>query len=136
MKGVVLLVITIDTVSPTPIYMQLRNQVVLGIASRQLETGEALPSARRLSADLGINLHTVNKSYTLLSDEGYIATDRRKGTFISHPVKSVKEIKSMLSEKLRLAAAEAICHSVNSDEFIDLCLSNFNKIQNNFMEGK
>ena len=123
------MVIKINTLSPEPIYMQLRNQVILGIASKKLETGEALPSARRLSADLGINLHTVNKAYALLIDEGYIAVDRSKGTFVSQPVKTGDEINALLSDNLSLAAAEAICHSVGEEEFLDICKSNYIKAQ-------
>jgi DNA-binding transcriptional regulator YhcF (GntR family) len=130
-----MVVIKIDSLSPVPIYMQLRNQVILGIASKQLVPGEALPSARRLSADLSINLHTVNKSYALLSDEGYIVTDRKKGTLISHPNKNETEIKTLLSEKLLLAAAEAISHSIDENEFINLCLDNYNKAKLKSKEG-
>ena len=121
------MVIKIDTLSPVPIYMQLRNQVIIGIASKKLETGEALPSARRLSADLGINLHTVNKAYSILIDEGYIAIDRRSGTFVSQPGRNDEKIKSKLSESLYLTAAEAICHSVTEKDFIELCLINYKK---------
>lgn len=124
------MVIKINTLSPVPIYTQLRDQVVLGIASNKLELGEALPSARRLSADLGINLHTVNKAYSLLIDEGYIAVDRRKGTFISKPQRKEDEIKSLLSDKLLLAAAEAICHSITEKDFIEICSKNYNKALN------
>ena len=124
-----MVVIKIDSLSPVPIYMQLRNQVILGIASKQLAVGEALPSARRLAADLGINLHTVNKSYALLCDEGYIAIDRRKGTFVSQPIKNEAEISVILSEKLVLAAAVAISHSIDEKEFINLCISNYKKAQ-------
>jgi len=131
-----MVVIKIDSMSPVPIYMQLRNQVILGIASKQLIPGEALPSARRLAADLGINLHTVNKSYALLSDEGYIAIDRRKGTFVSQPVKNEAEIYVILSEKLLLTAAEAISHSINEKEFINLCSSNYKKAQDISKEGQ
>ena len=130
------MVIKIDTLSTVPIYMQLRNQIILGIASKKLENGEALPSARRLSADLGINLHTVNKAYAQLIDEGYIAVDRRKGTFVSQPVKTEDDIKTMLSDNLCLAAAEAICHSVNEKDFIDICLRNYKKAQNNSSNEK
>ena len=129
-----MVVIKIDSLSPTPIYMQLRNQIVLGIASKQLVPGEALPSARRLAADLGINLHTANKSYALLSDEGYIAIDRRKGTFVSKPDKNEAEINVLLSEKLLLTAAEAISNSVDENDFINLCLKNYKKAQNNSKE--
>ena len=123
------MVIKIDTLSPVPIYMQLRNQVILGIAAKKLETGEALPSARRLSADLGINLHTVNKAYALLINEGYVAFNRSRGTFVSQPVKTGDEVTALISDNLCLAAAEAICHSVNEKEFLNMCQRNYIKAQ-------
>ncbi|MCL2392480.1 MAG: GntR family transcriptional regulator [Oscillospiraceae bacterium] len=117
------MLIQIDTLSVTPIYEQLRNQIVFGIASGRLSPGEALPSVRRLAADLGINLHTVNKSYASLSDEGYVAMDRRKGAVIAGGSTNNEEFAARLVDKLILAAAEGICHAIKEKEFIDICKS-------------
>jgi len=119
------MLIEIDTLSPSPIYEQLRNQVVLGISSKQLAPGEELPPVRRLAADLGINFHTVNKAYAMLADEGYIVIDRRKGALISQAVKTTEDFQNALSQKLRLAAAEAICHGISEKEFAERCLNHF-----------
>jgi len=121
------MLIYIDTLSPSPIYEQLRNQVVLGISSKQLTPGEALPSVRRLAADLGINFHTVNKAYTMLCEEGYIVIDRRKGALVSESLKTTDDFQTALSQKLRLAAAEAICHGISEKEFTALCLNHYKK---------
>ena len=56
------MLITIDAAAPEPLYLQIRNQIVAGIATGQLEPGQSLPSVRSLASDLGINLHTVNKA--------------------------------------------------------------------------
>ena len=66
------MLITIDAAAPEPLYLQIRNQIVAGIATGQLEPGQSLPSVRSLASDLGINLHTVNKAYAVLRDEGYV----------------------------------------------------------------
>ena len=66
-------------------YQQLRNEVVRGIAQEELSPGDALPSVRNLASDLGINLHTVNKAYALLRDEGYVEMKGRKGAFVAQP---------------------------------------------------
>ena len=116
-----MLIIKINTLDSTPIYEQLRNQIVMGIANKQLTVGEALPSVRRLGADLGINFHTVNKAYTALADEGYIEIDRRIGALVAQPTKGTEAFNAQLSRKLTLAAAEAICHEVSKTEFISLC---------------
>ncbi|MDR1573532.1 MAG: GntR family transcriptional regulator, partial [Clostridiales Family XIII bacterium] len=71
------MLIKIDTYAEKPIYEQLRDNIIVGIASGQLTEGEALPSARNLAADLGVNFHTVNKAYDILRGGGYIVMDRR-----------------------------------------------------------
>ena len=68
--------IRIDQALPDPLYRQIRDEVVRGIAQGELAPGDALPSVRNLASDLGINLHTVNKAYALLRDEGVRAHAR------------------------------------------------------------
>ena len=119
------MLIAIDTLSPTPIYEQLRDQVVLGISGGQLAPGEELPSVRRLAADLGINFHTVCKAYTALADEGYVAVDRRKGAVISHKMKDSQDFRNKLSQKLLLLTAEANCHGISIEEFLQLCIDRY-----------
>ena len=80
------MVITIDKMSPVPIYQQLRNGVVAAIASGELRPGAQLPSVRTLGRDLGINLHTVNKAYAILRDEGYVLMRGRAGAVVAEPL--------------------------------------------------
>ena len=77
--------VRIDQALDVPLYQQLRNEIVRGIAQEKLAPGDALPSVRNLASDLGINLHTVNKAYALLRDEGYVEMKGRKGAFVSQP---------------------------------------------------
>ena len=120
------MILHIDTLSTIPIYEQLRNQIVLGIARKQLIANEDLPSVRRLAADLGINLHTVNKAYAQLADEGYISMDRRRGAVVSAQTRTDAGFISNLSERLSLLAAESICHEVNEADFVKLCSEAYN----------
>lgn len=85
------LFIKIDMHSSVPIYKQLKTAIISGILSGELKEGDRLPSVRQLGCDLGINLHTVNKVYNLLKDEGYISINRSQGTIISKPSKANKE---------------------------------------------
>ena len=78
------MVIRIDQSDEVPIYLQIRDQIIEGIARGELSSGDSLPSVRQLAADLGINLHTVNKAYAVLRDEGYVAMRGRKGAFIAN----------------------------------------------------
>ena len=66
------MIICIDQKAEEPLYLQIRNQVIAAIARGELVPGAALPSVRALASDLGINLHTVNKAYAVLRDEGYV----------------------------------------------------------------
>ena len=77
------MMIEIDFNSDEAIYLQLRNQIILGIATSRFREGEQLPSVRQLAEDIGINMHTVNKAYTVLKQEGYVKVDRRKGAVIA-----------------------------------------------------
>lgn len=73
------MIITLDTSSTTPIYVQLRNQIVMGIGRGDLMLGEGLPSVRQMAKDIGVNTMTVNKTYQILKSEGFIEIDRRRG---------------------------------------------------------
>ena len=115
------MIIEIETRDAAPIYEQLRDQIVFGAASGKLVPGEALPSVRRLAADLGINFHTVNKAYATLNEEGYISMDRRKGAVVAGAAKADENFLSGLVRRISLSAAEAICRGVGRDEFIELC---------------
>ena len=95
--------------SDVPIYLQIRNQILIGISSGQLQAGEKLPTVRTLAEESGINVMTVSKAYNLLKQEGYITTDRRKGAVVTakcetNPVKpeTIDALRLSLSE-LRLA---------------------------------
>ena len=82
------MLITVDAKAEAPLYQQVRDQVVAGIATGELEPGMALPSVRALASDLGINLHTVNKAYAVLRDEGYVRMRGRAGAVIADPTQA------------------------------------------------
>lgn len=60
------MIIELDMSSDTPIYVQLRNQIVKGIGKGEIQPGEKLPTVRQLAADAGVNTMTVNKTYQIL----------------------------------------------------------------------
>jgi len=122
------MILQIDTAGAMPIYEQLRNQIVLGIAAGRLKLGQGLPSVRRLAADLGINFHTVNKSYAALHDEGYVLMDRRAGAVVSRP-KADEDFALRLGESLRLTAAEAICHEISEEDFANTCRAAYRAVE-------
>ncbi len=108
-----------------PIYEQLRNQIVIGIANGQLLPNERLPSVRSLAADLGVNKITVNKVYTILCDEGYIMMDYRKKAMVADKMPNHTQFLERLRQKLLLMAAEARCGKLSQEDFVNLCLDSY-----------
>ena len=110
-----MIVVTVDFNSDEALYMQLCNQIILGIATSQIQEGDSLPSVRQMADDVGINMHTVNKAYTILKQEGYIKLDRRHGAIIA--VDSDKlEALERLEKQLRVVIAQALCKCITKDE--------------------
>lgn len=109
------MVIEIDFNSDEAIYMQLTNQIIMGIATARLREGDPLPSVRQLADTIGINMHTVNKAYSLLRQEGFVTIDRRRGAVISIDVDKIKAMEE-LKENLLVAIARSCCKSVSRDE--------------------
>ena len=113
------MIIEIDFNSDEAIYIQLRNQIIMGIATSQLVAGDSLPSVRQLADHIGINMHTVNKAYSVLRQEGYIKLDRRKGAVIAidyDKVLASRHIMGMLQPIL----AEAICKNISREDIHDM----------------
>ena len=102
------MVIKIDFQSEEALYMQLRNQIILGIATSVIQEGDSLPSVRQLAGDIGINMHTVNKAYSLLRQEGFLTIDRRKGAVIALDVDKMEAINE-IKKNLRVILAKAHC---------------------------
>lgn len=83
------MILEIDPHSTEPIYRQLREQIIIGIATGDLNPGDQLPTVRQIADELGVNTMTVSKGYQQLKEEGYLITDRRKGTLVNElPVKT------------------------------------------------
>ena len=77
------MILKIDMSNDIPIYQQIRNQIVFGVAKGELKYGDSLPTVRQLAADIGVNPMTVNRAYSILKNEGTIIIDRRHGAKIS-----------------------------------------------------
>ena len=109
------MIIEIDFNSDEALYMQLRNQIIMGIATSQFHEGDSLPSVRQLADTIGINMHTVNKAYTVLKQEGYVKVDRRKGAVIAVDEDRMNTI-SKLREELQVILAKSICKNISQEE--------------------
>ncbi len=107
--------------SETPIYLQIRNKIIEGIAKGQIKEGDKLPSVRELASGVEVNLHTVNKAYNLLKDEGFVSVDRRKGVIVN--IKKAKddiEFKEKYNLKLNEITQEGIAKGLSKKEILTL----------------
>lgn len=118
-QGAEIMVIEIDFNSDEAIYVQLMNQIIMGIATSRLQEGDPLPSVRQLADTIGINMHTVNKAYSLLRQEGFVTIDRRRGAIIAIDVDKMKALEEM-KQNLMVALARGYCKNISRTEVHDL----------------
>jgi GntR family transcriptional regulator len=109
--------------SDTPIYQQIRNQIVLAVAKEILNPGDALPTVRQLAQDIGVNPMTVNKAYALLKDEGIIVIDRRHGARISDCGKGDIIFNRDFDYQLELLISEARMRGATKQEVTEYILN-------------
>ena len=111
--------IKIDFQSDEALYIQLRNQIILGIATSTLREGDVLPSVCQLAEDIGINMHTVNKAYSVLRQEGFVTIDRRRGAIVSLDVDKLQALDEM-QKNLRVLLAKGRCKNITRQEIHDM----------------
>lgn len=109
------MIIEIDFNSDEALYLQVRNQIILGIATSRFQEGEQLPSVRQLAETIGINMHTVNKAYTVLKQEGYVKVDRRRGAVIAVDMNRMQALTDLRSE-LQVLLAKCSCKNISKEE--------------------
>lgn len=73
----------IEKSSPTPIHIQIEEQIHLLIHTGQLPPGSRLPTVRALAVSLGVNANTVARVYRDLQTRGFLVLERGVGTFVS-----------------------------------------------------
>lgn len=113
------MIIEVDFDSDEAIYIQLCNQIIMGIATSVIREGDSLPSVRQLADTIGVNMHTVNKAYSVLKREGYISLDKRRGAVISLDVDKMEQLEEMRRE-LRIVLARGCCKNISRQEVHDL----------------
>ncbi|MCD7982338.1 MAG: GntR family transcriptional regulator [Clostridiales bacterium] len=111
--------IQIDFESEEALYIQLRDQIIYGIATRQFREGDSLPSVRQLAETIGINMHTVNKAYAVLREEGLLRLGRRTGAVIAIDLDKLKAMEEM-RDHLRLIIARGYCKGITREELHEI----------------
>ena len=109
------MLIELDFNSDEALYIQFCNQIIVGIATARIREGDPLPSVRQLAESIGINMHTVNKAYTVLKQEWYVKVDRRKGAVIAVDIDRLRSLEEMKKE-LRVLLARGSCKNISRAE--------------------
>lgn len=112
------MIIRLNTTKDIPIYLQLRNEIVMGIGRGELKIGDRLPSVRQMAGDIGVNHMTVNKTYSVLKQEGFIIIDRRHGATISPHADTASVCEAKMKTELELLVTESALKGIPQKEFV------------------
>jgi GntR family transcriptional regulator len=118
------MLLSIEPDGPVPIYQQIRDRIVEAIADGLQPAGSALPSTRQLAVDLGVNFHTVNKSYDILRQEGLLRISRKSGAVVHRDAGSGPPGPGWAPEwtsRLRTLLAEAAAQGMAAEEITEHC---------------
>lgn len=122
--------INLDFESTVPIYEQLKNEIIIGIAKTELLPGERLPSVRALAGDIGINLHTVSKAYQQLKQDDFLLIHRQRGVVVNPDgiPKADAHYKAAMSQLLRPIIAESVAKGMSVSDFEAISTTIFNEL--------
>lgn len=124
------MLIQIDFNSDQAIYVQLCNQIILGIATDQFHEGDQLPSVRQLAETIGINMHTVNKAYSILQQDGFVKIDRRRGAIIAVDIDKLQALDEAKQE-MASVCARAVCKGLGREDMHNLVDTLFDNYERN-----
>ena len=129
------MVLNLDFNSDKSIYVQIKEEITKAIASGELKINESLPSVRSMAENIGVNLHTVNKSYNELNEEGFLNIDRRKGAIVAQlPMKIDNTTRQKNKLDLELLVAKSYLSGISKEEFLSLSSSLFDKYEVKYYE--
>jgi len=114
------MILKLDFQGDVPLYLQIRNQVVIAISNKELLPGDHLPTVRSLSDESGVNTMTISKAYQTLKSEGFIITDRRGGAVVCNLSEGTKASEQQV-ERLKLCISEMKASGLGEDLIMDLC---------------
>ena len=123
------MIIALNMTSEVPIYVQLRNAVVVGIGKGELKPGEGLPTVRQMAEDIGVNTMTVNKAYTILKQEGFIEADRRRGSVVCACSGIQEDFLEKAEQELTLLIAEVSLKGMKKEAFMQMCEKIYNGME-------
>src|SRR5262245_37994576 len=117
----------LDMASGVPVYRQIMDQVLGGIASGALAPGDQLPTVRQLAVDLAVNPNTVVRAYRELEFRGAIDTQHGTGTFITQ--RKVKRSDVEHQRQLNQLVADFVARAGAAGFTLDELLEQLNDVQ-------
>ncbi len=127
----IVIFIQIDMTNEVPIYEQIKQRIIEGIARSEIVSGESLPSVRALAADLGVNMHTISKAYAQLKEKGFLSIHRNLGAVVNPPSEYAadEEYIEALILQMRPFAIEAVCKGIKAGEWLSVCNDAYEGLQ-------
>lgn len=122
--------IIIDVRSRTPVYEQIKEQIMLLVNSGELKPDDKLPSIRQLAADLNLNVNTVKRAFCDLEAQQITYSLPGKGVFISSRALKNTAVKEAACEELRRALNSAKAKGLSLDEIKEIADSVFKEAEN------
>ncbi len=118
----------LDLKSGIPVYRQIIDQVMGGIAASTLAAGDQLPTVRQVAVDLAINPNTVLRAYRELEIRGALETQQGTGTFISR--QKVKRDEVERQRRLAQIVGEFVARAGSAGFTVEDLLERLHDIQN------
>lgn len=112
--------IIIDLYSRTPIYEQIKEQIIELINKGIYKPLEKLPSIRTLAADLELNVNTVKRAFQDLEAEGVVYSLQGRGVFVGGNAVNNEGVKAKAAESLAASIASAKAKGLTKEDIIAL----------------
>ncbi len=114
------MMILIDPKSRTPIFEQIKEQILNMINTGELKTDDKLPSVRQLASDLDLNVNTVKRAYQELEAERVTYSLLGKGVFVSKTAVANKIVLDNAEKELRRILASSKAKGISPERIIEL----------------
>jgi GntR family transcriptional regulator len=111
--------IVVDAKSSTPLYVQIKDQIRMAVATGALGVGDQLPTVRDLSERVLLNPNTVARAYRELQIEGLLVSRQGSGTFVAAGAATIgqEEGRRRVAEELERLAATAASLGLTGRQF-------------------
>ena len=119
--------IIIDSRSRTPIFEQIKEQILNLINTGELKTDDKLPSVRQLASDLDLNVNTVKRAYQELETERVTYSVPGKGVFVSKTAVANKIVLENAEDELNRILSSSKAKGISLQRVIELAQTIYEK---------